>query len=179
MGFPFSNLFSKKNFKILMLGLDDAGKTTILYQLKMSEFINTFHTIGFNLEELNYKNFKFSLWDVNGLDKIRAFWHHYYEKTDAIIFVVDCKDEERFELVNEVFSSVLNDKQLENACFLIFANKQDINGAIQPVELVNILDLGAMKNRKWVIKGCSGVSGQGVKEGFEWIANILINERMK
>ena len=175
MGF----LFSKKNFKILMLGIDNAGKTTILYQLITSKFINTIHTIGFNVEELNYKNFKFTLWDVNGLDKIRAFWKDYYEKTDAIMFVIDCKDEERFELVNEVFSTVLNDKNLENVCFLIFANKQDINGAITPEELVKILDLEGIKNRKWVIKGCSGFSGEGVKEGFEWIANILINERMK
>ena len=180
MGFLFSKLFSilinKKDVRILMVGLDGAGKTSILYQLKMAELVRTIPTIGFNVEQLDYKGLKFTIWDVGGQDKIRILWKHYYQNTDGLIFVVDCNDEERFEKANEILKIILTNKELENTCLLVFANKQDINGAISPVELTKILDMGNLKNRKWLVQGSSAVSGQGLKEGFDWLAKILLKK---
>ena len=180
MGFLFSKLFSilinKKDVRILMVGLDGAGKTSILYQLKMAELVRTIPTIGFNVEQLDYKGLKFTIWDVGGQDKIRILWKHYYQNTDGLIFVVDCNDEERFEKANEVLKLMLTNEELENACLLVLANKQDINGAISPVELTKILDMGNLKNRKWLVQGSSAVSGQGLKEGFDWLAKILLKK---
>ena len=83
--------------RILMLGLNGAGKTTILYQLKFGETVKTIPTIGFNVETLDYKGMAFTVWDVGGQDKIRVLWKHYYHNTDGLIFVVDSTERESLE----------------------------------------------------------------------------------
>jgi ADP-ribosylation factor protein 1 len=86
-----------KDMRILMVGLDAAGKTTILYKLKLGETVTTIPTIGFNVETVEYRNIAFTMWDVGGQDKIRPLWRHYYTNTQAIIFVVDSNDRDRIE----------------------------------------------------------------------------------
>lgn len=100
MGNMFKKLFSSQKMlrnqsKILMLGLDAAGKTTILYALKLGRINNTIPTIGFNVEELHYEKVSFMVWDVGGQEKLRNLWAHYYEGTNGLIFVVDSSDQER------------------------------------------------------------------------------------
>uniref|UniRef100_A0A8C5FTG6 ADP-ribosylation factor 5-like n=1 Tax=Gadus morhua TaxID=8049 RepID=A0A8C5FTG6_GADMO len=99
MGLTFSSLFTKlfgkKQMRILMVGLDAAGKTTILYKLKLGEIVTTIPTIGFNVETVEYKNICFTVWDVGGQDKIRPLWRHYFQNTQGLIFVVDSNDRER------------------------------------------------------------------------------------
>lgn len=89
------------------VGLDAAGKTTILYKLKLGEIVTTIPTIGFNVETVEYKNISFTVWDVGGQDKIRPLWRHYYQNTQGLIFVVDSSDTKRIaeaeqELANMV-----------------------------------------------------------------------------
>jgi small GTP-binding protein len=75
-----------------MVGLDSAGKTTLLYRMKIGngfDSIRTVPTIGFNVEEYSYKNLKMSIWDVGGQDKIRMQWKHFYNNTSGVIFVID------------------------------------------------------------------------------------------
>ena len=72
----FAGLFGKTEMRILMVGLDAAGKTTILYKLKLGEIVTTIPTIGFNVETVEYKNISFTVWDVGGQDKIRPLWRH-------------------------------------------------------------------------------------------------------
>uniref|UniRef100_A0AAR2L6I2 ADP-ribosylation factor 5 n=1 Tax=Pygocentrus nattereri TaxID=42514 RepID=A0AAR2L6I2_PYGNA len=91
----FGRLFGKKQMRILMVGLDAAGKTTILYKLKLGEIVTTIPTIGFNVETVEYKNICFTVWDVGGQDKIRPLWRHYFQNTQGLIFVVDSNDRER------------------------------------------------------------------------------------
>jgi len=93
----FGRLFAKKQMRILMVGLDAAGKTTILYKLKLGEIVTTIPTIGFNVETVEYKNISFTVWDVGGQDKIRPLWRHYYQNTQGLIFVVDSSDRERIQ----------------------------------------------------------------------------------
>ena len=95
MGKILSKVFGNKEMRILMLGLDAAGKTTILYKLKLGQSVNTIPTVGFNVETVTYKNVKFNVWDVGGQDKIRPLWRHYYTGTQGLIFVVDCAEAER------------------------------------------------------------------------------------
>lgn len=92
-----NRLFNKKQVRILMIGLDSAGKTTILYKLKLGEIVTTVPTIGFNVESVEYKNICFTVWDIGGQDKIRSLWRHYYQNTNGIIFVVDSSDRERID----------------------------------------------------------------------------------
>lgn len=77
------------------MGLDAAGKTTILYKLKLGEVVTTIPTIGFNVETVEYKNICFTVWDIGGQDKIRPLWRHYLQNTHGLIFVVDSNDRER------------------------------------------------------------------------------------
>eukprot|EP01083_Nonionella_stella_P102907 293310_1 len=90
-------IMGKKEMRILMVGLDAAGKTTILYKLKLGEIVTTIPTIGFNVETVEYKNISFTVWDVGGQDKIRHLWRHYYQNTQGIIFVVDSNYRERLD----------------------------------------------------------------------------------
>ena len=93
----FDMLSGKQEKRILMVGLDAAGKTTILYKLKLGEVVTTIPTIGFNVETVEYKNISFTVWDVGGQDKIRPLWRHYYQNTNGLIFVVDSNDKERID----------------------------------------------------------------------------------
>ena len=120
-----------------MVGLDAAGKTTILYQLKMGETVKTIPTIGFNVETLDYKGLNFTVWDVGGQDKIRVLWKHYYQNTDGLIFVVDSNDRGRIEDAAEELKKMLAEEELKDCCVLVMANKQDLNGALAPGEVTD------------------------------------------
>lgn len=91
----FRGLLGSREMRILILGLDGAGKTTILYRLQVGEVVTTIPTIGFNVEQVTYKNLKFQVWDLGGQTSIRPYWRCYYSNTDAIIYVVDSVDRDR------------------------------------------------------------------------------------
>ena len=177
MGSWFSNtwksLLGKKDVRILMVGLDAAGKTTILYQLKMGETVKTIPTIGFNVETLEYKNLNFTVWDVGGQDKIRVLWKHYYQNTDGLIFVVDSNDKDRVEDAAEELKKMLAEEELKDAAVLVMANKQDLNGAMSPNDVTEKLGLQSLKGRQWLVQGTSATTGQGLKEGLDWMAKTL------
>ena len=104
----FNRLFGKKQMRILMVGLDAAGKTTILYKLKLGEIVTTIPTIGFNVETVEYKNISFTVWDVGGQDKIRPLWRHYFQNTQGLIFVVDSNDRERINEARDELSRMVS-----------------------------------------------------------------------
>ena len=181
MGFLFSKLWTKllgkKDVRILMLGLDAAGKTTILYQLKMGEIVKTIPTIGFNLESLEYKGLNFTVWDVGGQYKIRVLWKHYYQNTDGLIFVVDSNDKERIKEASEELMKMLAEEELKDCAVLVLANKQDLNGALSPNEVTEKLGMGQLKGRNWLVQGTSAATGQGIKEGLDWMASVLLKKK--
>ncbi|KAG6421230.1 hypothetical protein SASPL_117780 [Salvia splendens] len=103
----FSSLFGNKEARILVLGLDNAGKTTILYRLQMGEVVSTIPTIGFNVETVQYNNIKFQVWDLGGQTSIRPYWRCYFPNTQAIIYVVDSSDTDRLVIAKEEFHAIL------------------------------------------------------------------------
>ena len=170
-------LFGKKEVKILMLGLDAAGKTTILYQLKMGETVKTIPTLGFNVETIKHKNFNFTIWDVGGQDKIRVLWKHYYQNTDGLIFVVDSNDQDRIEDATRELKNLLEEEELKDCPVLVYANKEDLNGALAPGEVTEKLGMGQLKGRTWLVQGASATTGQGLKEGLDWMASALLKKK--
>ena len=148
----FARLFGKKDMRILMVGLDAAGKTTILYKLKLGEIVTTIPTIGFNVETVEYKNINFTVWDVGGQDKIRPLWRHYFQNTQGLIFVVDSNDRERINEANEELQKMLNEDELRDAVLLVFCNKQDLPNAMSVAEVTDKLGLHSLRNRKWYIQ---------------------------
>lgn len=176
----WSKLFSKKEMRILMVGLDAAGKTTILFKLKLGDVVTTIPTVGFNVETVEYKNISFTVWDVGGQDKIRPLWRHYYQNTQAIIFVVDSNDRERIDDSRDYENSakdelhrMLAEDELANSVLLVFANKQDLPGAMKVQEVTDRLGLNKIRNRQWFIQGSSAPSGAGLFEGLDWLVNAL------
>ncbi|MEQ2180714.1 ADP-ribosylation factor 1, partial [Goodea atripinnis] len=178
MGNMFAGLFKmfgKKEMRILMVGLDAAGKTTILYKLKLGEIVTTIPTIGFNVETVEYKNISFTVWDVGGQDKIRPLWRHYFQNTQGLIFVVDSNDRERCAEAREELLRMLAEDELRDAVLLVFANKQDLPNAMNAAELTDKLNLHSLRNRNWYIQATCATTGDGLYEGLDWLSNQLKN----
>ena len=155
------------------VGLDAAGKTTILYKLKLGEIVTTIPTIGFNVETVEYKNISFTVWDVGGQDKIRPLWRHYYQNTQGLIFVVDSNDKDRVGEAHDELHRMLSEDELREAIVLVFANKQDLPNAMSVAEVTDKLGLHSLRNRKWYIQATCATSGEGLFEGLDWLsANI-------
>merc|ERR1712096_148080 len=166
----FDSLFGKKEMGILMVGLDAAGKTTVLYKLKLGEIVTTIPTIGFNVETVEYKNISFTVWDVGGQDKIRPLWRHYFQNTQGLIFVVDSNDRDRVGEAREELQRMLNEDELRDAVLLVFANKQDLPQAMQCSEITEKLGLHSLRQRKWYIQSTCATSGEGLYEGLDWLS---------
>jgi ADP-ribosylation factor protein 4 len=160
-----------------MLGLDSAGKTTILYKLKMGEIVTTIPTIGFNVEEVKYKNLTFVIWDIGGQDKIRKLWNYYFQGSMALIFVVDSSDQNRLEESSEELHKLLNEDELSNIPVLIYANKQDNPNSLDSSELAEKFNMYQIKSRSWFIQPSCASNGIGIYEGLDWLANILNNKK--
>jgi ADP-ribosylation factor protein 1 len=184
MGKTLSKLWDKlsgsKESRILMLGLDAAGKTTILYKFKLGEVVSTIPTIGFNVETVKYKNIEFNMWDIGGQEKIRPLWRHYYQNTDAIIFVIDSSDKDRMNDSNKYKCNVkyelhqlLNEELLKDTILLIYANKQDMVNSLSIKEIVELLELNKIRSRQWFVQGTNAISGEGLYEGLDWLTKTL------
>ncbi|XP_072291410.1 ADP-ribosylation factor 4-like [Eucyclogobius newberryi] len=169
----FTKLFGKKQMRILMVGLDAAGKTTILYKLKLGEIVTTIPTIGFNVETVEYKNISFTVWDVGGQDKIRPLWRHYFQNTQGLIFVVDSNDRERITESREELMKMLQEDELKDAALLVFANKQDLPNALSVSELTDKLGLNTLRSKHWHIESTCATQGTGLYEGLDWLSNEL------
>eukprot|EP01084_Bolivina_argentea_P073018 132533_1 len=171
--------------RVLMLGLDAAGKTTILYKLKLGEVVTTIPTIGFNVETVEYKHISFTVWDCGGRGNYRkTLWKHYYQNTQAIIWVVDSNDKERLggSSDNEYFSDsnakeelhgLIAEEELKDAVLLVFANKQDLPNAMSVKDITERLGLNQLRNRKWYIQSSTATTGDGLYEGLDWLSNTL------
>ncbi|KAG8524516.1 ADP-ribosylation factor 5 [Galemys pyrenaicus] len=185
----FSRIFGKKQMRILMggslapicicvplsvaVGLDAAGKTTILYKLKLGEIVTTIPTIGFNVETVEYKNICFTVWDVGGQDKIRPLWRHYFQNTQGLIFVVDSNDRERVQESADELQKMLQEDELRDAVLLVFANKQDMPNAMPVSELTDKLGLQHLRSRTWYVQATCATQGTGLYDGLDWLSHEL------
>ncbi|XP_047324816.1 ADP-ribosylation factor 1-like [Impatiens glandulifera] len=163
-------LVANSDMKVLMVGLDASGKTTILYKLKLGHIIETVPTIGFNVESVKYNNLNFTVWDVGGQDKIRSLWRHYFQGTTGLIFVVDSSDRKRLVEARRELHQMLNAIELKDATLLVFANKQDVPRCMTVSEVADKLGLHSLTRRQWYIQGASATSGQGLYEGLNWLS---------
>jgi small GTP-binding protein len=152
-----------------MLGLDGAGKTTVLYKLKVGDAVTTSPTIGFNVEEIEHKGFQRVIWEVGGQERVRPLWRHYFHGTQVLIFVVDSTDVRRIGEARDELHKLLEEDRLANVILLVYANKQDRSNAVKPDELGNRLNLNGITNRAWHVQGCSGTTGEGLHAGLDWI----------
>ena len=173
----FNRLLGKEDVRILMVGLDNAGKTTILYQLKLEEVVSTVPTLGFNVETVTYKNISFTVWDIGGQDKIRNLWRVYFQGTQGLIFVVDSSDRERVEETKLELQKLLGEEELANVVLLVFANKQDMPNSMATSEIREKLGLAGLRNRSWFIQASCAVKGEGLYEGLDWLSTQIKSKK--
>ena len=178
MGFIFSKILdffsrSRSNFKIIILGIQNAGKTTILYRLSLGQLVQTTPTIGSNVEEISYTNVKLQAWDLGGQESTRSVWDVYFVNTDAIIYVIDSHDTNYDESKTQ-FYKLLENEALKNAVILIYANKQDLSGAKSVNDIIQIYELNKLKDHVWNIQPCSAQTGEGLITGMKWLSDQLV-----
>jgi ADP-ribosylation factor protein 1 len=155
------------------MGLDAAGKTTILYKLKLGEVVTTIPTIGFNVETVEYKSISFTAWDIGGRCNMRALHRHYYPGTKALILVVDSNDCDRIEDVREHMSMTLGEDELRGVPLLVYANKQDLPNAMSAADITKRLDLQQIRDRQWFVQAACANTGDGLYKGLDWLGQTL------
>lgn len=138
---PF--LPSFQSLHVVVIGLDSAGKTSLLYRLKLREFVETIPTKGFNMERIKVQmgNSKtnttaFQVWDVGGQEKLRPLWKSYTRRTDGLVFVVDAAETERMEEAKVELHRITRSAENQGVPVLVLANKQDLDGAMSASEVI-------------------------------------------
>eukprot|EP00064_Thunnus_orientalis_P005449 superscaffoldBa00000534_g5463 len=164
--------------RVLLLGLDNAGKSTLLYKLKHNARASTVPTIGFNVEMLearkNKKNIALTLWDIGGQGKMRQHWNSFHQDTAAIVFVVDSSDRQRLEEARRELENTLRSDQLRGRPLILLANKQDVNDALTGTEIKDQFNLKkTCSDRDWFVQPCSASTGVGVQEAFRQVVQMV------
>ncbi|KIW97958.1 uncharacterized protein Z519_01542 [Cladophialophora bantiana CBS 173.52] len=158
-----------KEMRILMLGLDNAGKTTIVKKI-MKEDVNTVSpTLGFIIKTIDFQGYKLNIWDVGGQKTIRSYWRNYFEKTDALIWVVDATDRLRMDDCKAELKGLLLEERLAGASLLVFLNKTDVAGGMTQEEVTQLLDLKRILTHRWVVIPCSAMTGENLEKGLDWV----------
>ena len=157
---------SDKESRILMLGLDNSGKTTALKKLANEDPSQITPTQGFNIKSVQTAGYKLNVWDIGGQKHIRPYWKNYYENTDAIIYIVDSSDKRRFDEAAEELEGLLKEELLQDVPVLVLANKQDLLNAATAAELMEELDLTDEKSRWITVESVSAKTGENLEEAM-------------
>lgn len=155
--------------RILMLGLDNAGKTTIVKKIMNEDVSSVSPTLGFIIKTVDYDGYKLNIWDVGGQKTLRTYWKNYFEKTDTLIWVVDATDRERIDDCRRELEGLLLEERLTGASLLVFKNKSDVPGSMTEGEVRQGLQLDSKKTHKWTIMACSAMTGMNLQEGLQWV----------
>lgn len=164
------NSTTGEQVRAIMVGLDAVGKTTILYRLNKGKYECKVPQIGFNIDIVEYKNFRITAWDVGGADRLRDIWKDYYKDINAFIFVIDSGDTKRFAEAKEELSYFLEQAELQTIPFLIIANKEDLPNTMSVNEISESLGLYQITNRLWYIQSCCATTKQGLRYALEWLS---------
>ncbi|XP_071097549.1 ADP-ribosylation factor-like protein 3 [Haliotis cracherodii] len=162
-----------RELRILLLGLDNAGKTTLLKKLASEDVSHTTPTQGFNIKSVQSAGCKLNVWDIGGQRKIRPYWRNYFENTDVLIYVIDSSDKKRFDETSLELKELLEEEKLAGVPLIVFANKQDLLTAASASDIATGMSLHEVRDRKWQIQACSAVTGEGVKDGMEWVMKMV------
>lgn len=175
MGLSSSKNPKVKQAQILLLGLDSAGKSTVLYKLKLAKDIVTLPTVGFNVEMLELgKRLSFTVWDVGGQERMRAAWDWYCERADGLVYVVDSTDRERLEDSRREFERLLKNEHIKNVPVVLLANKQDKPGALTAEDVTRLFKVKKLCcDRSWYVQPCCAVTGDGLAEGFRKLTEFV------
>lgn len=174
-------VFRAEELHILMLGIDKAGKTTLLERLKTSyasvpgtDRDKILPTVGLNVGRMQAHQAPLIFWDLGGQAGLRSIWDKYYSESHAILFVVDCTDEARLDEAKSALDCALASRDLFGAPLLVIANKQDEDGAVSGTVVSDHLGESALRShRPCRIQPASAYTGEGISEGMQWLVQAI------
>mmetsp|Transcript_23073 Transcript_23073/g.39646 ORF Transcript_23073/g.39646 Transcript_23073/m.39646 type:complete len:196 (+) Transcript_23073:29-616(+) len=173
-----------KDARILLLGLDNAGKTTLLYKLKTGSVTSFVPTERANVEEIQVGKVKFKAFDLGGHERVRNMWRDFYLDANAIIWMVDCADTERFDESRKELHQVMSAEHLKDKPVVVLANKADVRWAAKRDEVIEALGISQLidvpshasdpTSRRMQCFRCSLVDGTGYKDAFEYLEAVIV-----
>ena len=173
----------KKEANVVVVGLDNSGKTTIINKLKPSEAQShdVVPTIGFNVEKFQTKTLSFTAFDMSGQGRYRNLWEHYYRECHGIIFVIDSSDKIRMTVAKDELNMLLSNSDIaqKRIPILLFANKMDVRDALSSVKCSSMLELEQIRDKPWHICASNAHTGEGLDEGVQWLADQLKDALMQ
>lgn len=164
---------AKLKASIIILGLDNTGKTTLVNTLAKDPTEGVAPTVGFNVENLKWKKIKITVLDMSGQARYQSIWEHYYAEAQGIVFVVDSADRQRLPQSKAVLQDVLSRPELKGKPLLLMCNKEDISGAIEPWEVAICLGVKDLQDRDMKVQGCSAIRNTGLEEGLAWVTQRI------
>jgi len=179
----YKSLTQKDEFSVLILGLDNAGKTTFLESAK-AHFTKGYKgvnpnkitaTVGLNIGNIKADGIILNFWDLGGQEELQALWDKYYAECHAIIYTVDSNDRERIQESKKSFDAMIVNENLSGVPLLVLANKQDLPECmgvreVKPIFQDNEEHIG---NRDFMVLPTSGLTGDGVTEGIDWLVQCI------
>ena len=169
----------REKARILVIGLDNSGKTTLINHLrpKKASVTEVVPTVGFQVEEFTKHGLAFTISDMSGQGRYRSLWEEYYSDVQAIVFVVDTTDQIRICVAKDELDSLLAHPEMASAPILLFANKMDLPAALSAVDCMGVLELGRITENPWHITESNAITGEGVDEGISWLAEHIRTAR--
>ncbi|XP_026865943.2 ADP-ribosylation factor-like protein 11 [Electrophorus electricus] len=160
--------------QVVLIGLDSAGKSTLLYRLQRGVVMGTSPTIGFNVAQLPLgKKMALTIWDVGGQESMRPHWKHYLKDCEAVVFVLDASDHARVDEARKALKKVLRDRNTRDVPLLVLANKSDLPNSLTIGDVSKQLDLDSYTDRVWEVQPCSALNGLGVQQAFLSVARLI------
>nr|XP_027209665.1 ADP-ribosylation factor-like protein 13B isoform X7 [Penaeus vannamei] len=173
----------KRPVTLLLVGLDNAGKTTAAKGIVGDPVEDTTPTVGFAPEYLEYRGCEITIYDLGGGSRIRPVWSKYFSEVHGVIFVVDSSDPNRIQECRDVLSNLLSDRKVAGKPVLILANKQDVEGAMDEIDLVESLKIEQVVNKYKCptrVETCSAITTRKEKpdkpiaDGFRWLVDTIV-----
>ena len=168
---------SDNEARILVLRLDNSGKTTILKKMSGEDIDHIMPTQGFNIKSLTQAGFKLNVWDIGGQRTIRPYWRNYFENTDALVYVIDSADKNRLIEAKDELVKLVKEEGLCGVSVLVFLNKQDLMNAQDAGEIDTAVGFDALFDRNYH-RTISAKTAEGLAEGFEWLVD-QVNDKQE
>ena len=181
-------LFRKDEYNILILGVDGAGKTSVLTTMKqllgrrqsgagppLLQEGRTLPTVGLNIGTIQLSSARLTFWDLGGQKSLRSIWEKYFAEAHALLYVIDSADDARFDDARLPLQGLLSHPDMEGVPLLLFANKQDIHAALSPGELETRLGLQQVysSSQPRLVVGTRALDGVGIEEGVMWLVDRM------